>query len=102
MRKFSAVVLVMVAVSLGCLRPMTMTINLPHGYSGRVTVPCSGVNEGELSLDVSASGNVPVTKCPTALRDILIRRDGRILSPNNLVMNRTGDGIVTSIEFNAE
>ncbi len=91
----------LLAVIIGCSHPLE--IDVPAGYTGKVTVLCERLAEDGRTIQVGADGMANRAVCPRSRRTLTVVRDGQALKPSGEPRwSMTGDGIVLAVEFNVD
>ena len=89
---------VLLAVIIGCSHPLE--IDLPAGYTGKVSIFCERFAESEQPIKVAADGTAPNAVCPRSRETLTVIRGGQaIQTAGEPHWSTTGDGIVLGIQF---
>lgn len=95
---FLPAIAVLLAASIGCSHPLQ--IELPPGYTGKVSIFCDRLAGTGETIRVGADGTAPNAVCPRSRQPLSIVRNGQPVQPNSApVWSTTGDGIVLAIDF---
>lgn len=82
----------------GCSHPLE--VDLPTGYTGKVTVYCDRLVANVPPIKVDLDGNAPKAACPRSPRQLTAVRNGVVVEPlGKPHWSTTGDGIVVGIDF---
>ncbi|GAA3751034.1 hypothetical protein GCM10022270_06710 [Terriglobus aquaticus] len=88
----------MLAAVIGCSHPLE--VDLPPGYTGKVSVFCDRLADTSEPIQVGADGTAPKAVCPRSRQALSVVRGGQAIQPSTVPnWSTTGDGIVLAIEF---
>lgn len=88
----------LLAAVIGCSHPLQ--VEVPPGYTGKVTVFCSRLAEDNGPIRVGADGFAQKAVCPRSRQALTVLRGGQAIRPvGEPQWSTTGDGIVLGIEF---
>ncbi len=89
---------VLLAAIIGCSHPLE--VDLPPGYTGKVTVFCDRLADTSEPIRVGVDGMSPKAVCPRSREALTVVRGGQAIQPaGEPHWSTTGDGIVLGIEF---
>jgi hypothetical protein len=89
---------VLLAAVIGCSHPLE--IDLPPGYTGKVSIFCERLADGSEPIRVGTDGTAPKATCPRSRQALSIVRGGQAIQPSSVPnWSTTGDGIVLAIDF---
>ncbi len=89
---------VLLAVIIGCSHPLE--IDLPPGFTGKVSIFCERLAEGGQPIRVGTDGTASKATCPRSREALTIVRGGQAIQPSGEPhWSTTGDGIVLGIDF---
>lgn len=88
----------LLAVVIGCSH--AVQIDVPTGYTGKVTVLCDRFADVARPIAVGADGVARQATCPRSRQSITVVRDGKAIpTVGDPHWTTTGDGIVLAVEF---
>ena len=91
----------LLAVIIGCSHPLE--VDVPAGYTGKVTVLCDRFAEDGRPIQVGADGNAMKAVCPRSRQTLVVVRGGQAIKPtSDPRWSTTGDGILLAVEFNVD
>jgi hypothetical protein len=85
-------------VMLSC-RARSLQIEIPHGFSGPISVSCANTGDDFQTTTVDASGKGVAATCGRTVVDTRVVRDGKTIDVDSLKWETTGDGIPLSLAF---
>lgn len=88
----------LLAAIIGCSHPLE--VDLPSGYTGKVSIFCDRVGDIDRPVAVAADGTAPHAVCPRSRQPITVLRGGQVIQPaSEPQWSTTGDGIVLAVQF---
>ena len=89
---------VLLTAGIGCSHPIQ--VDLPPGYTGKVSIFCESFSDSGEIIRVGQDGVAPKAACSRSREAISIVRGGQPVQPvSEPRWATTGDGIVLGIEF---